>query len=112
MESKEYSIIRRVRDVPGIPSQTLEVPDFDRVYYTVKIGSNRFVDVMCVTDYIEHNQYAYVMDTGSGSTVYGLIKAGEEQYYCDDVLPESQEKFLIDMVIETYNKEFQYKPFS
>lgn len=112
MESKEYSILHRVRDVPGIPTQTLEVPDFDRVYYTVKIGSNRFVDVMCVTDYIEHNQYAYVMDTGSGSTVYGLIKAGEEQYYRDDVLPESQEKFLIDMVIEAYNKEFQYKPFS
>lgn len=42
----------------------------DRMYYTVKIGSNRFVDVMCVTDYIEHNQYAYVMDTGCGSTVY------------------------------------------
>lgn len=84
----------------------------DRVYYTVKIGRNRFVDVMCVTDYIEHNQYAYVMDTGYGSTVYGFINAGEEQYYCDDVLPESQEKFLIDMVIEAYNKEFQYKPLS
>ena len=109
MELKEYSIINRVRDVPGIPTQTLEVPDFDRMYYTVKIGSNRFVDVMCITDYIEHNQYAYVMDTGCGSIVYGLIKAGEEQYYYDDVLPESQEKFLIDMVIKAYNKEFQYE---
>lgn len=112
MELKEYSIIRRVRDVPGIPTQTSKVPDFDRVYYTVKIGSNRFVDVMCVTDYIEQNQYAYVMDTGCGCNVYGLINAGEEQYYYDDVLSESQEKFLIDMVIEIYNKEFQRKPLS
>ena len=112
MELKEYSIIRRFRKVPGIPTQASKVPDFDRVYYTVKIGSNRFVDVMCVTDYIEQNQYAYVMDTGCESTIYGLINAGEEQYYYDDALPESQEKFLIDMVIEAYNKEFQYKPLS
>ena len=70
MESKKYSIIRRVRDVPGTSMQTVKAPDFDRVCYTVKIGINRFVDVMCVTDYVEHNQYAYVMDTGYGSTVY------------------------------------------
>lgn len=84
----------------------------DRVFYIVKIERNRFVDVMCVTDYIEHNQYAYVIDTSYGSTVYEFINAGEEQYYCDDVLSESQERFLIDMIIKAYNKEFQYKPFS
>lgn len=30
MESKEYSIIRRVRDVPGILTQTSKVPDFEK----------------------------------------------------------------------------------
>lgn len=30
MELKEYSILRRVRDVPGIPTQTLKVPDLEK----------------------------------------------------------------------------------
>lgn len=47
--------------------------------------------------------------------MYGLLYIHtifNMSYYYDDALPESQEKFLIDMVIEAYNKEFQYKPFS
>lgn len=30
MESKEYSILRRVREVPDIPTQTLKVPDLEK----------------------------------------------------------------------------------
>ena len=30
MESKEYSIIRRFREVPDIPTQTLKVPDLEK----------------------------------------------------------------------------------
>lgn len=112
MKTIKAKIVKKTRNISEGTTPDSSVPAFDQMYYTFEIGENKFVDILCVTDYIEHNQYAYVMDTGSGSTVYGLIKAGEEQYYCDDVLPESQEKFLIDMVIEAYNKEFQYKPFS
>lgn len=32
MESKEYSIIRRVREVPDIPTQTLKAPDLEKIF--------------------------------------------------------------------------------
>lgn len=107
MELKEYSIIRRVRDVPGILTQTSKVPDFDRVFYIVKIGRNRFVEVLCVTDYVHQEQTAYMMR----NCIFGITKEGDRFFY-HDILSLEQEKILTNMVIETYNKEFQYKPLS
>ena len=135
MELKEYSIIRRFREVQtNMGSMPIEDYreivasqsgfdgydemyhqgyrigngyDKDRVFYIVKIGRNRFVEVLCVTDYVHQEQTAYMMR----NCIFGITKEGDRFFY-HDILSLEQEKSLTNMVIEAYNKEFQYKPFS
>lgn len=140
MELKEYSIIRRFREVSDIEVQTnmgsMPIEDYreivasqsgfdsydemyhqgyrignsydkDRVFYIVKIGRNRFVEVLCVTDYVHQEQTAYMMR----NCIFGITKEGDRFFY-HDILSLEQEKSLTNMVIEAYNKEFQYKPLS
>lgn len=76
----------------------------DRVFYIVKIERNRFVEVLCVTDYVHQEQTAYMMR----NCIFGITKEGDRFFY-HDILSLEQEKILTNMVIETYNKEFQCK---
>lgn len=56
--------------------------DWTRVYYTIEIADEKFVDVMCIpeTDHI----YTYVMDTGDGGEVYDSDNNSFEDFEYDE----------------------------
>jgi hypothetical protein len=59
-----------------------EDTDWTRVYYTIEIADEKFVDVMCIpeTDHI----YTYVMDTGDGGEVYDSDNNSFEDFEYDE----------------------------
>lgn len=101
-----FKLISHFRDIPDKSNNPADKQVIDRVYYTFQIRDNILVDIMCITDYKELMQYAYVMETGENSIAYGKDDSGKEIYYPEIELEDFAVKRLCRLALTAYNSEY------
>lgn len=101
-----FELISHFRDIPDKSNDPADKQVIDRVYYTFQIRDNILVDIMCITDYKEFMQYAYVMETGENSIAYGKDDSGKEIYYPEIELEDFAVKRLCLLALTAYNSEY------
>lgn len=101
-----FELISHFRDIPDKSNDPADKQVIDRVYYTFQIHDNILVDIMCITDYKEFMQYAYVMETGENSIAYGKDDSGKEIYYPEIELEDFAVKRLCLLALTAYNSEY------
>ena len=108
MKTIKPEIVKKTRNISEGTTPDSNVPAFDQMYYTFKIGDNKFVDVLCVTDHIHGNQCAETVVIEHDKSVYSIV---DEKYrmYSKEVLSSDLKDTLKSMTINAYNSEFHYK---
>lgn len=108
MKTIKPKIIKKTRNISEGTKPDSKVPPFDQMYYTFKIGDNKFVDILCITDHIHNVQLAEVVTTEDDNSVYGIMD-GKYRIYLEEILSSDLEDTLKNMAINAYNSEYQYK---
>lgn len=108
MKTIKPKIVKKTRNISEGTVPESKVSPFDQMYYTFKIGDNKFVDILCITDHIHGNQCAETVVIEHDKSVYSVV---DEKYrmYSEEPLSSDLEITLKSMTINAYNSEFQYK---
>lgn len=108
MKAVKPEIVKKTRNISEGTTPDSSVPPFDQMYYTFKIGDNKFVDILCITDHIHGNQCAETVVIEHDKSVYSVVD-GKYRMYSEETLSSDLETTLKSMTINAYNSEFQYK---
>lgn len=106
MKTFKPKIVKKTRNISEDTTPDSNVPAFDQMYYTFEIEKNKFVDILCVTDYIHGNQCAETVVIEHDKSVYSVVD-GKYRMYSEETLSSDLETTLKSMTINAYNSEFQ-----